>query len=122
MSKKGISCCINFIDLVIFLSATVFAEETITAKLKSYTAYEYPYLMLEHVMGPERTVYYAICYNSEGQVEYGEIIREIDDFVLSRVYLDGTSEDFEPPQLTIQQIGSLQKNILNMNMIFAIGL
>jgi len=55
-------------------------------------------------MGPERTVYYAICYNSEGQVEYGEIIREIDDFVLSRVYLDGTSEDFEPPQLTIQQI------------------
>jgi len=49
-------------------------------------------------------------YNSEGQVEYGEIIREIDDFVLSRVYLDGTSEDFEPPQLTdTSKSGSLQK-------------
>jgi len=80
--------------LVIFLSATVFAEETITAKLKSYNGTGKNSLLCNML--------------------YGEIIREIDDFVLSRVYLDGTSEDFEPPQLT--------KNILNMNMIFAIGL
>jgi len=62
MSKKGISCALISLILVIFLSATVFAEETITAKLKSYTAYEYPYLMLEHVMGRKEqfTMQYVI--------------------------------------------------------------
>jgi len=57
----------------------------------------------EHILGPEKTVYYAIYYGEDGKVEYGEIIRQADDFVLERVYPDGTYVEFTPPQLTEKQ-------------------
>ncbi len=42
MSKKGILCALISLILVVSLSTTVFAEQIITTKLKSYITYEYP--------------------------------------------------------------------------------
>ena len=75
----------------------------ITVKLKEFVSYEYPHMGREHILGPEKTVYYAIYYGEDGKVEYGEIIRQADDFVLERVYPDGTYVEFTPPQLTEKQ-------------------
>jgi len=75
----------------------------VTVKSKGYVSYEYPYMGREHILGPEKTVYYAIYYGEDGKAEYGEIIRQADDFVLERVYPDGTYVEFTPPPLTEKQ-------------------
>ena len=77
---------------------------SITSKLVGSTTYEHPYAGIEFTMGPEKTVYYAIHYDGNGEVQYGEIIRDADNFVLERVYLDGTYDEFTPPPLTKKQI------------------
>lgn len=75
----------------------------VTSRLLSYTSYEYPYMGSEYITGPEKTVYYAIYYDGNGEPIYGESIREADDFVLMRVYPDGTTMEFTAPELTEKQ-------------------
>jgi len=76
---------------------------TKTLTFKGGVSYEYPYMGREHIFGPENTVYYAIYYGENYEVTYGEIIRQADDFVLERVYPDGTYDTFTPPPLTEKQ-------------------
>lgn len=76
---------------------------TVTTRFKGSVNYVYPYWGMEYIMGPENTYYYAIYYGENGQVKYGEIIRQADDFVLERVYPDETYEEFTPPPLTEKQ-------------------
>lgn len=75
----------------------------IIVKFKGYTSYVYPYMGKEYAFGPEDTVYYTIHYDGNDEAKYGEIVRQADNFVLERVYPDGTYEDFTPPALTKKQ-------------------
>ena len=111
LQKKKVLWIINIVLISIALLVTVFADElsNISAQLRGYTSYVYPYAGQEHVLGPEKTVYYAIHYDGSGRVKYGEIIRLADDFVLEKVYPDGTFEEFTPPPLTEKQ----KKNFIN---------
>ena len=102
-NKRKFIIIANILIIAIIVTSVVFAGE-ITVRLKSSTTYYYPYAGYEHIIGPERTTYYAIHYNFLKKIKYGEIIREVDNFVLSKVYRDGTSEDFSPPKLTEEDI------------------
>ena len=81
-----------------------FADElkTATLQMKESTYYVYPHEGRTR-FGPENTVYYAIHCDGNGQVVYGEIIRQADDFVLEKVYPDGRYTEFTPPSLTEEQ-------------------
>lgn len=86
-------------------SVQFFTEDglNVTVSFKGYTRYYYPKAGIEHILGPEKTTYYAIHYDEDGNPAYGESIREADDFVLMRVYPDGTTIEFTPPELTEEQ-------------------
>ena len=71
--------------------------------MKESISYVDPNTGKEHILGPEKTVYYAIHYDGTGKAKYGEIIRLADNFVLEKVYPDGTYVEFTPPPLTEQQ-------------------
>lgn len=75
----------------------------VTVKLKGYTSYVYPDMGREYNLGPENTIYYAIHYDGNDEVKYGEIIRQADNFVLERVYPDGAYDEFTPTPLTEKQ-------------------
>jgi hypothetical protein len=103
--KKKVLWVVNIVLISIAMLITVFADDlsNISTQLKGYTSYVYPDMGKEHILGPEKTVYYAIHYDGNGKVEYGEIIRQADDFVLERVYPDGNYIEFTPPSLTEEQ-------------------
>ena len=103
--KKKILWIVNIVLISIALLFTVFANELsdISIQLRGYTSYVYPNAGKEHILGPEKTVYYAVYYDGSGKAKYGEIIRLADNFVLEKVYPDGTFIEFTPPPLTEQQ-------------------
>ena len=103
--KKKVLWIVSVVLISMAMPSTVFADElkTATLQMKESTYYVYPYEGKEHVFGPENTVYYAIHCDGNGQVVYGEIIRQADDFVLEKVYPDGSYTEFIPPTLTEEQ-------------------
>lgn len=103
--RKVLLWAINIGLISIALLITAFAEDlsNIGARFKGYTSYVYPDMGKEHILGPEKTIYYAIHYDGNGQVQYGEIVRQADNFVLQKVYPDGRYEEFTPPPLTEKQ-------------------
>lgn len=103
--KKKVLWIVNIVLISIALLFTVFANELsdISIQLRGYTSYVYPNAGKEHILGPEKTVYYAVYYDGSGKAKYGEIIRLADNFVLEKVYPDGTFIEFTPPPLTEQQ-------------------
>jgi len=111
-SKKKKMWIINIVLISIAMLIPVFANDfpSIRVRFKGYTSYAYPYIGREYACGPEKTIYYAIYYDGNDEVKYGEIIRQADDFVLERVYPDGTYEDFTPPALTEKQKQDFNNN------------
>lgn len=107
--KKFISCLFLTVLLIGVTSTKVNAQTTenisnYNLALKHYITYDYPYWGIEYKTGPEKTVYYAIHYDGNGNVLYGEAIRDADDFVMMKVYPDGSYEEYEAPKLTSAQI------------------
>lgn len=103
--KKKVLWIVSVVLISMAMPSTVFADElkTVSLQMKESVSYVYPYDGKEHAFGPNLTVYYAIHYDGNGKVVYGEIIRQADDFVLEKVYPDGTSTKFTPPALTEKQ-------------------
>ncbi len=103
--KKKVLWIVSVVLISMAMPSTVFADElkTATLQMKESTYYVYPHQGKEHAFGPENTVYYAIHCDGNGQVVYGEIIRQADDFVLEKVYPDGRYTEFTPPSLTEEQ-------------------
>lgn len=103
--RRKILWMVNIVLISMAMLIPAFANEiqNITTQLKGYTTYEYPYAGQEHILGPENTHYYAIYHNGNGEAQYGEVVRQADDFVVMKVYPDGKTEYFTAPELTEKQ-------------------
>lgn len=78
-------------------------EVTITKKFVGSASFYYPCDGREYIIGPEKTTYYKIYFDANGEFLYGDIIRLADDEILTRVYPDGSYEDYIVPDLTQEQ-------------------
>lgn len=117
INKKRVVAFLSILVICLIVNTSVFASIgvkaenglTVDVKFKGYTIYNYPYLGLEHIMGPERTYYHAFHFNENNESICAELIREADDFVLCRIYPDFSFDVFEKPELTEEQKENFRK-------------